>query len=224
MKNNFSKKSELMLKEKTLNEIKFYRSDFSEKWLHKEGSFFKIATVMAWIVGIYNLIIFAAQTMGFWIVAADNNALVADARNASIILALVVLYLVLLFFKKHFAFSVVTLAFAVFYLSNTTLWTEGVVHESSRLTSAYLFIPATVLALVPAIYMMASIIADKIIFNRTFNKLVEKIIATYPSVDGEVTTESEWDERIEKYVLPAVHEKPKKSLRKRLKKNQSESE
>ena len=215
MKNNFSEKSEQLLRQKTTDEILFYRSNFADKWLHKGGSFFKIAVILAWIAGLYNTVMFTASTLGFWIVAADNSALVADARNATIILVLIVLYLVLLFFKKHLASSIVTVVYGVFYLANTSLWTDEVVHESSRLTTAYLYIPATVIALIPAIYMLVTIITDKVQFNRTYNKIVGKIIATYPTTDGEVTTEAEWDRRIEEYVTPAVHEKPKKSLRKK---------
>lgn len=215
MKNNFSEKSDLMLKEKTNKELLSIRSDFSQEWMHKGGKFFKIAVVIAWIVGIYNLIMFVAQTLGFWIVAADNTSLVSDARNATIIMILIVIYLVLLFFKKHFPSAVVTVIFSIFYLANTSLWTDEIVHESNRLTTAYLYIPATLLALIPAIYMLVTIITDKIEFKRTYNKIVEKIIATYPSKPGEVTSLDEWDRRIEEYITPAKHQKPKKSVRKK---------
>ena len=224
MKNNFSEKSDALLKQKTTDEMLFYRSDFADKWLHKGGLLFKFAVILAWIVGIYNAVMFSAQTLGFWFVAADNSALVSDARNATIILALVVIYLVLLFFKKHLPSSVVSLVFGVFYLANTSLWTDEVVHESNKLTTAYLYIPATILAMLPAIYMLVTIVADKIEFSHTYNKIVEKIIATYHNKEGEVTTEEEWDRRIEEYVTPAKHQKPKKSLRKKLDKNNEQSE
>ena len=224
MKNNFSQKSDALLKQKAKDELLFYRSDFADKWLHKGGSFFRFAVVLTWIVGIYNTVMFSAQTLGFWFVAADNSALVSDARNATIILALIVIYLVLLFFKKHLPSSIVALIFGVFYLANTSLWTDEVVHESDKLTTTFLYIPATLLTLIPAIYMIATIVADKIQFNRTYNKIVEKIIATYPTNDGEVTTEEEWDRRIEEYITPAIHEKPKKSLRKKLAKMDEQSE
>jgi len=224
MKNNFSKKSDALLRQKTTDEILFYRSDFADKWLHKGGLLFKIAVIIAWIAGIYNAVMFSAQTLGFWFVAADNSALVSDARNASIILALVVIYLVLLYFKKHLPSSIVALVFGVFYLSNTSLWTDEVVHESSKLTTAYLYIPATILAMLTAIYILATVIADKVQFSRTYNKIVEKIVATYHSNDGEVTTEEEWDRRIEEYVTPAKHQKPKKSLRKKFSKSNEQWE
>jgi len=112
----------------------------------------------------------------------------------------------------------------VFYLSNTSLWTDEVVHESSKLTTAYLYIPATILAMLTAIYILATVIADKVQFSRTYNKIVEKIVATYHSNDGEVTTEEEWDRRIEEYVTPAKHQKPKKSLRKKFSKSNEQWE
>lgn len=224
MKNNFSKKSDALLRQKTTQELLAKRSDFSAKWLHKSGLLFKAAVVLSWLAGIYNLIMFAAQTLGFWFVAIDNSSLVADARNATIILLLIIVGLVLLFFKKHLLSSAIAVAYGVFYLANTSLWTDEVVHESSRLTTAYLYIPSTLIVMVLALYMVLTIGFDKLQFSRTYNKILDKIVATYPTVEGQVTTEEEWDRRIEEYVTPVTHKKPKKSLRKKKSKDKSESE
>ncbi len=217
MKSYLSKKAETMLKEHATSAMEEKSTVFS----YKSGKVFKFGVVLAWLAAIYNVIMFTAQVLGLWINAADNSAFVADARNASIILLFIIAGLVLLYFKKFFISSACTLFFGTFYLINSSLVSSEVVHESTRLTATYMYVPATVIAMVVALYLLLAVLVYNINFNRTYNKILGKIVATNPTSESGITNEAEWEERIEKYFAPTIHEKPKKSLRKKQNKKDS---
>ncbi len=225
MHNRFSDKSEALLRDRVIKNLDEKRSGFSSKFLTTTGNGFKIAVIIAWVANIYNLIMFLAQTFGFWLLATDNPVYTADARNITICVVLIAIATILMALKLNFSASVATTIFAIFYLVNSfALWTSEVIYSSKMVTAKYLYVPSTFIALAIAVYFMAIIILTKVQFKTEYNRLIDKITSTYPSKEGEVTTAEQWEEYISNYMEPTEHKKPKKSLRSKTRKQSSEVE
>jgi hypothetical protein len=211
----FSTKSEALLNKMTLERINNSRSDFGSVYLHTGGRFYKTAVVFSWIASIYNLLIFLAQFFGFWFKSMDSAVYKSDARNAGICCILLVIGLIMLIIKKPLPYAVASVVFSLFYFINSTFWSQitEVITSTSDIKRILLFVPSTLLMAVCALYIIITYITDRIEYKRSYSKLVDKIIATYPSSDGSMTTEEQWENYIEQYSEPAVHEKPKRSLK-----------
>lgn len=221
MSRQFSETSEQLLKKMASDRLNEMRSDANKKYLHQSGKLFTVCLVFAWISAIYNAVIFLAQYIGFQLNAMDNTIYVPDARNAGICCLLLVAATVCLIFKKYTPSSVLSLAFAAFYFVNSTFRSTAIVGEKARIA---MFVPAIIILALTSVYMLITVITDKIAFRRSYNRLIDKIVATYPTSPDEVTTAEQWDRYIKEYSLPAVHEKPKKSLRRKAEKSNTDDE
>ena len=225
MRSHFSEKSEALLCQRVNESLLQKRSELTRAWLFKGGPGYKAAVVLSWIAAAYNLIVFLAQTFGLWLMAADSPLYIADARTITICSGLIAVSIILLVFKKHVLASVATVAFGVFYLINSrSLWLDDVVINTKQITSIYIFIPFTLIALAAALFIIITVAVDKLQFKAEYNRLIDKIIRTYSASGDEVTTEEQWEERIKQYVEPAEHKKPKKSLRAKARKQENEEE
>ncbi len=230
MKNQFSTKSEQMLRDMTLARIKASRSEFSDKYLHVEGKFYKFAAVASYITAIYSFIIFLAQLIGAYFLTLDYKtynpekyaAAQNDMRNCLIICIILLVAIIALFMKKSFAYSVLSIAFALFYFINSTF--AEIIIQKSEINRLIIFLPAVILLAASAIYVLSAHIIDYTEFKRGYARLVDKIIATYPTGEGEITTAEQWEKYIEQYNEPAFHQKPKKSLRLKQRKNNEVSD
>ncbi len=222
MKSYLSKKADTMLKEHATLEMQEKSTMFS----YSSGKVFKFGVVLAWLAAVYNTIMFTAQVLGLWInnLGTDSSVFAVDTRNATIILIIIIASDILLFFKKYLLSSSCTLAFAAFYIANTSLASSRHLHESIRLAAKYMYMTSTIIAMVVAVYLLGAVLAYRINFSRTYNKILAKITATSPTSESGITNEAEWEERIENYFAPAVHKKPKKSLRKKQSKEDSGKE
>ncbi len=226
MKEQFSTKSEQMLREMTEKRINSNRSEFSSKYLHIGGRLYKLATVLSYIAVIYNLIIFLAQSIGayfnmidFEIYNADKFAQAQnDLRNFIIISIILILATVMLIMKKRILYACFALIFTVFYFVNSTF--VDIITSKSEITRLIIFIPAIAIMTICALYMLITCIKDYIEYKHAYTKLVDKIVATHPTKDGEITTATQWESYIEQYSEPTVHTKPKKSLRAKRRKNE----
>ena len=219
-----------MLRDMTVKRIKANRSEFADKNLHVGGKFYKAATVMSYIAAIYSFVIFIAQLIGAYFLTLDykiyNEELYAtaqnDMRNCIIICIILLAAIIALFMKKRFVYSVLGLAFSLFYFINSTF--VEIIIQKSEINRLIIFLPAVILLTVAAVYILIMHVIDYIEFKRAYAKLVDKIIATYPTGDGEITSAAQWENYIEQYSEPAVHKKPKKSLRAKKRKNGSEAD
>ncbi len=228
MNKQFSTKSEQMLREMTLKRIKNNRSFYADKNLHVGGSYYKAATVISYITVIYCLIIFTAQLIGAYFKMLDykiyDQQLYAtaqnDFRNCLIISVILAVCIIALAMKKRLVFAVAGIVFTLFYLVNSTF--AEVIIQKSEINRLIIFLPAIILMCTAAVYILAMNIWDYAEYKRAYSVLVDKIIATYPTADGEITTQAQWEEHIMQYSEPAVHAKPKKSLRSKKRKANQE--
>ncbi len=228
MKNQFSAKSEQMLSSMTVEKIKSSRSEFANKNLHVGGKFYKTATVFSYITAIYSFVVFIAQLIGAYFLTIDykiyNDDLYSaaqnDMRNCIIICIILLVAIVALFIKKQFVYSILGLVFTLFYFVNSSF--ADVIIQKSEINRLIIFLPAVILLAISSAYILITHIIDFAEYKRAYTKLVDKIIATYPTGDGEITSAAQWESYIEQYNEPAVHQKPKKSLRAKKRKHDSE--
>lgn len=229
MKEKFSTKSEQLLRQMTNSRINESRTEFGAKNLHVGGRYYKIATVLSYITAIYGLIVFLAQLIGAYFSMLDFkiynedkfSQAQNDLRNCAIISVLLLVAIIALVIKKRFLYSIISLVFTVFYFVNSTF--AQIITSKAEITRLIIFIPAIGVMTACAVYLLVTHIIDRIEYRRAYTKLVDKIIATYPNTDGEMTTEKQWEHYIEQYNEPTVHERPKKSLRIKNRKVKAES-
>ncbi len=226
MKTQFSVKSEQMLREMTLKRIKDVRSNFSNKCLHVDGRYYKIAVVISYITAVYNFVVFLAQLLGAYFLTLDTKSeefLEFWQNNLyNFIIASIIMLgaLIALFIKKRLAYSAFTIIFTLFYFINSSFLEYYI--QQNQIDRLYIFLPTIILMTLCAIYMIITHITDLIEYKHAYNKLVDKIIATHPAKAGEITSEAQWEEYIKEYSEPAVHAKPKKSLRNKKRKDTGE--
>ena len=229
MKNQFSSKGELLLRQMTEERINESRSDFGKKNLHIGGRFYKVATVFAYISAVYNLIMFLAHFFGAYDKSlssyVDEDFTLfwkMQSRTFLIIIVILATALVMLYLKKRFLYSCFALASALFYFVNSTFM--EVITTKTEITRLALFIPAIIILVICATYIFVTHILDYTEYKRVYSKLVDKIVATHPTKAGEITTSAQWEMYIKEYSEPAVHIKPKRSLRKKMKKEQANTD
>lgn len=218
MAQQFSDRNEALLTQKAQQKISIRRSQTNQKWLHVDGLGCKISTALVWISGIYNLVVFLSQFMGFWLkVVSNEDNYKGDMRNAGICCLLIAAAIVLMALKKKFASSVASIAFVLFYGANVTLKSTAI---DGQTTFRFIFIPSSLIMLFAAAFIFVTVICDKIELKRAKDAIIEKIIRQHPSSNGDVTTEAQWQQYIDEYVNPVTPEKQKKSLRVRSQKAQ----
>lgn len=211
MAQQFSDKSEALLTQKAQQKISMRRSQTNQKWLHIDGLGYKISTVLIWISGIYNIVVFLSQFMGFWLkVISNEDNYRGDMRNAGICCLLIASAIVLMALKKKFASSVASIAFVLFYGANVTLKSTAI---DGQTTFRFIFIPSSLIMLLAAAFIFVTVICDKVELKRAKDAIIEKIIRQHTSSNGEVTTEAQWQQYIDEYINPVTPEKQKKSIR-----------
>ncbi len=216
-----------MLREMTNKRIETNRSAFGAKFLHVGGGYYKAAIILSYITVIYNLVMFLVQFFGALEKASGSNISEGyklnwqlNMRTSIILVFILIIAFIMLFIKKHLIYSIFSISSGIFYF--VTAEFSSVLTSKKEIATLWIYLPAVILMVACAAYIIATTIIDYLEYKRAYAKLVDKIVATYPTKEGEITTEAQWESYIEQYNEPTVHAKPKKSLRNKKRKDAAE--
>lgn len=194
----------------------------SETLRHQDGGLFRAGIVMTYIVGIFYIIMMLASLIGLLFIKADMepsasgySALIYDTRLTAVCLLLAGVAIIFHRFHKYIVSGVLLVMQTVLFLPNQAL--DNIFAEGAWKRVVLFTLPNVLLA-IAAVYMVVTVVCDRVAVKRTYNDFVRRIQATHSNTDGEITSQEQWDKYVEEFLSEPVHLKPKKSLRKKAQK------
>ncbi len=193
---------------------------------HQDGKLFRAGIIMTYIVGIFYIIMMLASLFGLLLIKADMDpsssgysALVYDTRVTAICLLLAGVAIIFHRFHKYIVSGVLLIMQTALFLPNQAL---DNIFADGAWKRVVLFTLPNVLLAVAAVYMVVTVVCDRLAVKRTYNDFVRRIQATHSNTYGEITSQEQWDRYVEEFLSEPVHLKPKRSLRRKAQKASKE--
>lgn len=193
---------------------------------HEDGKLFSAGVVVTYLFGIFYIIMMLATLIGLLLIKGDVDPsapvyadVVNDTRLTAVCLVLIGAAIIFQRFHKYIVSGSLIVLQTVLFLPNQAL--DKIFAEGAWKRLVLFTLPNVLLA-IAAIYMIVTIVCERVAIKRTYNDFVRRIQATHTNNDGEITTQEQWDEYVEEFLSEPVHLKPKKSLRKKAQKKAKE--
>ena len=190
---------------------------------HADGKLFRACVVITYIAGIFYLVMMLATLIGLLLkLAATGTAasayrlLVYDTRLTLICLVLLIAVLIFHRLHKYIVSGVLMVAEALLFLPNQAL--DDILTGGAWKRLVLFTLPTAILT-IAALYMLGTLLFDRLAVKRVYNDFVRRIQATHTNEEGQITSQEQWDAYVEQFLLGPVHAKPKKSLRKKAQKS-----
>lgn len=193
---------------------------------HQDGKLFKSGVIVTYLFGIFYIIMMLATFIGLRLIKADIDpsssdyaTVVYDTRLTAVCILLIGVAIIFHRFHKYIVSGALIILQALMFLPNQAL--DKILTEGAWKRLVLFTLPNVLLA-IAAIYMIVTIICDRVAVKRTYNDFVRRIQATHSNNYGEITTQEQWDKYVDEFLAEPVHLKPKKSLRKKAQKKTKE--
>lgn len=189
-------------------------------WLHTGGYLWNASAIIEGVLSVINGILLIAMLIGLLLTVTDGGvkgtdkyaSLIYDTRLTVILIGLLLTGFIFHRFKKHVVASALFIAEAAVLIPSQSFRSLAL---AGALRPLLMFTLPTALMGIAAAYIVITAICDRAVLKRTCDKLVIRIAAAHPSKEGELTSEQQWSDYIDEFISPAVHAKPKRSLRKK---------
>ncbi len=193
---------------------------------HQDGKLFKFGVVVTYLFGIFYIIMMIATFIGLRLIKADIDpsssdyaTVVYDTRLTAVCILFIGAAIIFHRFHKYIVSGALIILQTLMFLPNQAL--DKILTEGAWKRLVLFTLPNVLLA-IAAIYMIVTIICDRVAVKRTYNDFVRRIQATHSNNYGEITTQEQWDKYVDEFLAEPVHLKPKKSLRKKAQKKTKE--
>ena len=230
MKQKQASEPQKRLLEKARETAEQTRLEEGRTWFFSSGTPFRVAQWGFLLFGLLLTVILLAFWIGLLLAMGDMNAsssgyaaLVYDTRLTGICLLLVVAALIFLRFRQYAVSGVLVLVEAILFLPNQGLRLQQLI-EGDGWKRILLYSLPTVLVALCGLYLIACVVADRIRVKRICADFVRRIQASHLAKEGAITTAAEWDAYVEEFLAEPIHIRPKRSLRKKKKKDKKTEE
>lgn len=232
IKTLFSSQSEMKLKEHT--KALFVDKQKSKKYFSSFASLFKTCNLFTYVLFFINVLFYSAMFIGTLFLLTDySSGLEIIFSGFTISLLLLVAGIIV---YKYFStltgavlmlVSTLTKYFSVYTSQNKSPFDLSATNLSSTQLGApkaqlfMHFIPQLLLFLV-CLYIIITLIREKVIFNKMYNQICNKIYSLKKEEDSLFTDQEQWNKYVDEYLSGEYKnfKHPKRSIRKRLEKEE----